>query len=750
MNKFKELAVLAAVVSAAFALRIATYKYYLLGTDEFVYYKIGEYILENNEFPYVWYLSNYPEGGGMGQAPLLYYASVFFYDVLKFFGFSFHEAFKLAAPIAGALTLVPVYLLTKHIFGRRTAFYSLAILAVLPAFSYRTFAGFYRGDTFSVFFMVLGFYFFLLSLSSDTKKSVKFSILAGLSFGFMGLVWNGFLFGFVVLSGFAILYSLLAYIQAKSSRQLLLSYAMAAGLGILMIKYSLLLQSRGAESYLRDLARYVYPATLVLAGVLEVLKIKTGHLDARRRAYILLFTVAVSLAAVPVLFPQLLENLLTGYGGVKAASVLFRTITELEPTTVDMVWESYHITLALFVLGLLLLFKQFYEKKSEGALFMIVWILASLFVLKTAVRYSFLASIPLAIASGFFIGKIKPLKVVPYIVLLIITFHGIAFAADVKPHMNDEWHTALLSLKNEDEGAVLTWRAYGSWVQGVAGFPTVVDTLHGQSTERINEISRFFLETNESKTLDFLKKYRVKYVAVSTEIVMKIQYISEFLNTTDLYYNIAPHSGVGEGILTYKDERGNIYAIKKVYKKERGRLAVREYSEAPIPFYPGEVYISQGEVSIPDFSATNFIVYIPPKLQNTLLTSLMFLDGRGFESYKLIYSNSQVRIYKAVYEHTFVIPENFKPSYRVGEDLKFDVRVESTVPFKGVLGVVLHDSTGKGAFTEHYNVTEASVQSISIPLPTDSTVGNYRLLLLLYDDKGNQVDSMWRVIRVRK
>lgn len=109
MNKFRELAVLAAVVSMAFALRAATYKYYLLGTDEFVYYKIGEYILENNEFPYVWYLSNYPEGGGAGQAPLLYYASIFFYSILKFFGFSFLEAFKLAAPIAGALTLVPAY-----------------------------------------------------------------------------------------------------------------------------------------------------------------------------------------------------------------------------------------------------------------------------------------------------------------------------------------------------------------------------------------------------------------------------------------------------------------------------------------------------------------------------------------------------------------------------------------------------------------------------------------------------------------
>ncbi|MDI6654572.1 MAG: STT3 domain-containing protein [Candidatus Hydrothermarchaeota archaeon] len=749
MNKFKELAVLAAVVSVAFALRIATYKYYLLGTDEFVYYKIGEYILENNEFPYMWYLSSYPEGGGMGQAPLLYYASVFFYNILKFFGFSFHEAFKLAAPIAGALTLVSVYLLAKHIFDRRIAFYSLAILAVLPAFSYRTFAGFYRGDTFSVFFMVLGFYFFLLSLGSDTKKSVKFSILAGLSFGFMGLVWNGFLFGFIVLSGFVVFYSLFAY-QAKSSRQLLLSYAMAAGLGILIIKYSLLLQPRGAESYLRDLVRYVYPATLALAGGLEFLKIKTGHLDARRRAYILLFAAAVSLAAVPVLFPQLLENLLTGYGGVEAATVLFRTITELQPTTIDMAWESYHVALVLFVPGLLLLFKQFYEKKSEGALFMIVWILASLFVLKTAVRYSFLASIPLAIAGGFFIGKIKQLKAVPYIVLLILTFHGIAFAGSVKPHMNDEWRTALTSLKNEDEGVVLTWWAHGSWVQGVAGFPTVVDTLHGQSTERINEIGRIFLETNESKTLDFLRKYRVKYVVVSTEIVMKIPYISELLNTTGLYYNIAPHSGIDEGILTYKDESGNIYAIKKIYKKERGRLAVREYSEAPIPFYPGEVYVSQGEVSIPDFSATNFVVYIPPKLQNTLLTSLMFLDGSGFESYKLIYSNSQVRIYKAVYEHTFVIPENFKPSYRVGEDLKFDVRVESTVPFKGVLGVVLHDSTGKGAFTEHYNVTENSVQNINISLPDNSPVGNYRLLLLLYDDKGNQLDSMWRVIRVRK
>ncbi len=668
MVKRKELAVLAGIILIAFALRILTYKYYLMGDDSFHHYKIAEYIAETGEFPKLWHLSVYPEGATIIEPMGLYYVSVFLYKVLKYFGLSFLGAFKLSTPIFGSLTLIPAYLLTRHVSSTRAAFYAAAILAVMPAFFYRTFAGFYRGDAFSVFFMLFGFYLFLLSL-----RSIKFSLPAGLSLGCMGLVWNGFVFGFVALSGFVVLCSLLNYIQAKSSK-LVLSYAIAVGLGIAIINYSIVLQPH-AQNYIRDLIRYIYPATLLFIATLEILKTKT-HLETRHRAYLLLFIAAISGAAALKFFPQFLKNLITGYGFVKPAEILLQTITELQPTTLDSVWRGYYIASPIFVIGLLYLFKEFYKNKSEKILFILVWTFASLYLLRMAVRYSFLVSVPVAVVCGFFLEKIsiqklqvkKLPKLVAVLLLLGIALNGIAFAGSMKPHMSEEWYDALTFLKEEERGAVLSWWSYGSWIQGVTGFPTLTDTVHGQGIGIITEVGRIFVETNESKTLDFMRKHRVKYVIVPTEMIAKMQYIGSFLRAPGLYYLISPYEGtkridgitadvydrvhvlkIGAEIVPVYEESGKFYAIRKVYARDNGKLIIRKYSRSTLPFLAGEVkeeaYISKNDIQIPGISA-NFIIYIPPELQNTLLTSLMLLDGLGFESYKLIYSNSQVRIYR--------------------------------------------------------------------------------------------------------
>jgi len=670
MVKRKELAVLAGIILIAFALRILTYKYYLMGYDPFHHYKIAEYIAENGEFPKLWHLSVYPEGATIIEPMGLYYVSVFLYKVLEYFGLSFLGAFKLSTPVFGSLTLIPAYLLTRHVFSTRAAFYAAAILAVLPAFSYRTFAGFYRGDAFSVFFMLLGFYFFLLSLG---RKSIKFSLPAGISLGCMGLVWNGFVFGFVALSGFVVLCSLLNYIQAKSSK-LLLSYAIAAGLGIAIIKYSIVVQPH-AQNYIQDLIRYIYPATLLFIATLEILKTKT-RLETKHRAYLLLFITAISGAAALKFFPQFLKNLITGYGLVKPAEILLQTITELQPTTLDSVWIGYYIASAIFVIGLLYLFKEFYKNKSEKIVFTLLWTFTSLYLLKMAVRYSFLVSIPVAVVCGFFLEKIsiqklqvkKLPKLVAVLLLLGIALNGIAFAGSMKPHMSEEWYDALTFLKEEEGGAVLSWWSYGSWIQGVTGFPTLTDTVHGQGIGIITEVGRIFVETNESKTLDFMRKYQVKYVIVPAEMIAKMQYIGSFLGASNLYYLISPYEGtkridgitadvydrvyvlkIGAEIVPVYEESGKFYAIRKVYTRDNGKLIITKYSRSTLPFLAGEVkeeaYISKNDIQIPEISA-NFIIYIPPELQNTLLTSLMLLDGKGFESYKLIYSNSQVRIYR--------------------------------------------------------------------------------------------------------
>jgi asparagine N-glycosylation enzyme membrane subunit Stt3 len=145
----REVLLLSAILLAALALRLTTFPSpHLLGVDPYHHYRIAERVAETGSVPETWYLSNYPEGGVILEPDGLYQVSALLFRLLSPLGISFLEAFKLASPLFGVFVLLPFYLLAVRIFPRKAALYSLAVLALFPAFLYRTFSGFYRGDTF--------------------------------------------------------------------------------------------------------------------------------------------------------------------------------------------------------------------------------------------------------------------------------------------------------------------------------------------------------------------------------------------------------------------------------------------------------------------------------------------------------------------------------------------------------------------------------------------------------------------------
>ena len=320
----REWVILSCILIAAFAARMATFKYYLLAYDPFHHFAIGNFIAQGNGYPEVWELSNYPQGARMGEPEGLYYISVVLYWIMKPLGISYLSAFKLSTPLFGTLTIIPTYLLVKESFNRKTALYSAIVLAFVPAFMYRTFSGFYRGDAFSVFFMVMGFYLFFKALEGNTKERTSFAILAGASFGMMGLVWNGFLFGFVVLSAFVVVYSAAAYLLGGESRGVILAYVISAGIGIAMIKYSIMLHPR-VENYMEDLVKYVYPLAIGISVFFAGLKYKTHNFSPKNKVYLLGVLIFAGVFLAYQFFEEVLKNLYTGYGMVSATEGIMAT-----------------------------------------------------------------------------------------------------------------------------------------------------------------------------------------------------------------------------------------------------------------------------------------------------------------------------------------------------------------------------------------------------------------------------------------
>jgi 4-amino-4-deoxy-L-arabinose transferase-like glycosyltransferase len=86
----------------------------------------------------------------------------------------------------GALTVIPLFLLTAAFFERRTALIAAALWAFgINAITYNRIA---KEDTLLVFFMLYAFYFYLqakLTSGFDPQGKKKYYILSGISFGLM-------------------------------------------------------------------------------------------------------------------------------------------------------------------------------------------------------------------------------------------------------------------------------------------------------------------------------------------------------------------------------------------------------------------------------------------------------------------------------------------------------------------------------------------------------------------------------------
>jgi dolichyl-diphosphooligosaccharide--protein glycosyltransferase len=648
---------------------MATFKYYLLAYDPFHHFAIGKFIAEGNGFPEIWGLSSYPNGARMGEPPGLYYVSVVLYWFLKPFGVSYLSAFKISTPLFGTLTIIPTYLLVKESINRKTALYSAIILAFVPAFMYRTFSGFYRGDAFSVFFMVLGFYLFFKSLEGSTKERAIFTVSAGISFGMMGLVWNGFLFGFVILSAFVIVYSVAAYLLGSESRGVILAYALSAGIGIVLLKYSIMQHPR-VENYIGDLLKYIFPLTLGISVFFAGLKYKTDGFSPRNKVYVLGVLIFAGVFLAYQFFEEVLKNLYTGYGMVMATAGIMATIGELKPPTNEVIWDKYGIVSLIALPGAFYMFK---EKRMKPAVFILVWFVASVFVMKMATRYSFIASLPIAIAGAFFLYQVEikfprnETKLLTSAGLIFIVLTGAVFAVEQRPHITPQWVEALEVLGEEEPGGVFTWWDYGSWIQGITGFPTNVDTVTGQKPWLISKAGRILLEKNTTKALGELEKMDVDYVVIPADMIGQMTNLNFMLkNDYDYQYALFPKTGdalvnnvpaerYGSNMYVFNidsdrvvavESEGELYAFKRVYFREDGHLIKKEYNDFYLPTVDKAVYVSKNDLSISKSGLNDFLIPIEPKLDGAVLTSLMLLDGEGFEGVELLYGNSQVKIYK--------------------------------------------------------------------------------------------------------
>lgn len=172
-------------------LSLALVQKYLPDIDTYLFFRMSDYLLNNNFHMMVWdTLRNYPFGLSVAtEQPLPYFLPAIFYKIASIFSnLPYISLVKYYAPIITSLTAIPMYLIGKELKDKWTGIFSAFFFAVMPAILMRNPAGYIEKEPATLVFMMFSVYFFIRALKTDSWLS------AALMGGFLTLVdigWGG-------------------------------------------------------------------------------------------------------------------------------------------------------------------------------------------------------------------------------------------------------------------------------------------------------------------------------------------------------------------------------------------------------------------------------------------------------------------------------------------------------------------------------------------------------------------------------
>lgn len=232
----------------------------------------------------------------------------------------------LLPPVIGALTVIPVFLVARHLFGERTALFAAAFAVVMPGQLSYSIIGSGDHHTAEVFLLLYIFHYFLTG-RADEKAPVRANgyrreVVSGLFLAVAILVWQGSLvFGSILAAYVAARFVAWKFLPPKEGDD---PQGVLAGATVVLLTAAPVAAAArwlippGTEQGVFDFGFFSYfqPVYLVLlAGGLQAFArlLSLGGKDARKGAWILAggagIVVVVSILAMPGMGKGLLDGL---------------------------------------------------------------------------------------------------------------------------------------------------------------------------------------------------------------------------------------------------------------------------------------------------------------------------------------------------------------------------------------------------------------------------------------------------------
>ncbi len=398
--------------------------------DPYYHLRILEYTTAN--FPHVLAFDpyiDYPNGFWIGWPPFFdFLAASYALVMMALFRVNYEVGVATFPALLGALSIFPVYLITKKIFDWKAGIAAAGILTILPANLLRSMvANLNHHVAAEVFFPLLIMLFLMLALrgtltfnsvkrlqlSTEQQKTVIYSVLAGLFITALLLTWlGGFLF-LGIIGIFAIIQFILYHLRGQDSENLTI-------VGVIMLVSSLLTLApvsltthfgRVIDTLHLSLFQPLLVALFLVA--FGIIGFSATFMKNMRRIYYpitIIGLVVIGSLAVYLIKPDLAISVFSGYGFFTRSGVL-QTIAEAQPLFTDQtgiqlntVASYFQLTLFLAFFGLLVLVYRVYKHPDEPSLLLIVWSAVAFAITIVQTRFTHLLSVNVAILSGYVVA----------------------------------------------------------------------------------------------------------------------------------------------------------------------------------------------------------------------------------------------------------------------------------------------------------------------------------------------------------
>lgn len=617
--------------------------------DPLAYWQIGGSVLDKTNY-FFWYFN-------AAVYKLVYLGAPYSKAALI-------ELVRFLPAIYGALTAVALFFFGKEIYGKEAGYAMAFVGAVIPAFVYRTMAGFFEEDALGFLWMVIGFVFFARAMKSlkFDRSTIINAAISGVFFVLMAMTWEMFLLIPLVLVGYFIFGALNIY--AKHSKEELFNFfkTFAISFGIFLIGATLY---RGV-AWVNAVSKYV---DLVLPGENSLLIIVGGIAMLGIFSYIILFlipkekgvnkTVAFSALALMYIIVIALVFIFATKPDFRGQGIIEQTVGE-ENTGKQFFGNKYNALIVLPYLALLIIPWRIYREDKEHLSAMIFfWVAITLFMAWYKLKFTYTFGLPIAASAGIITAELlrlvkerpsleaKAIAVPLALILLVGVASACIFMGNEIPTIDQgsDWKGSLKWInENTPQGSkIFNWWDEGHWISFM-GERIAFSDNRNLDFQGESDMARFVITQDLNEGIGIIEKYNPDYVYLSMDMFSKGAslgiYAYNTLNFEDI--RLRQYWGVTLACEKQQTQNGINYACgqNNVPESEMSKINT-EWSNAP-------TQIQDGKVPLFIYRDTdNSVIYIlNSPTNNSMLTRLWFHEPEAMKHFDESYKTYGIKIFK--------------------------------------------------------------------------------------------------------